>query len=143
MKLFMFSKYKIFRDIFESFIISESVWCSVFETLFIWYVFCVDDVSETYCFCCSWLLLLLYHESICWSVNCSCWDWLLLLSYHESACESVNDDLLKLLILFLILKYSFWIWFQNYLSIDRTDTLKAWNKKNHISDWYHENLFCT
>ena len=143
MKLFMSSEYEIFKDISEFFIISKSIWCFIFKTSFIWYVFCIDDVSETYCFCCSWLLLLLYHESICWSVNCSCWDWLLLLSYHESTHEPVNDDLLKLLMLFSVLKYSFWIQFQDYLSVDRTSTFEAWDEKSHISDWHHKNLFCT
>ena len=134
MKLFMFSEYEIFRDISEFFMINKSVWCFMSKTSFTWYVFCIDDVSETYCFCCDWLLLLSYHENTCWSVDCSCWDWLLLLSYHESACESVSDDLLKLLMLFLILKYSFWIWFQDCLSVDRTDTLKTWDEKSHVSD---------
>ena len=107
MKLFMFSEYEISRDISESFMISKSVWCFVSETSFTWYVFCIDDVSEACCFCCDWLLLLSYHESACWSVNCSCWDWLLLLSYYENIHKSVSDDLLKLLMLFLMLKYSF------------------------------------
>ena len=138
----MSSEYEIFKDISESFMINESVWCSVSETSFTWYVFCIDDVSETCCFCCDWLLLLSYHENACWSVDYSCWDWLLLLSYHENACESVSDDLLKLLMLFLMLKYSFWIQFQNCLLINKTDIFEAWDEKNHISDWYHENLFC-
>ena len=138
----MFSKYEIFKNVSESFMISESVWCFVFEISFIWYIFCIDDVSETYCFCCDWLLLLSYYESAYWSVNCFCWDWLLLLSYYESTHEFINNDLLKLLMLFSMLKYSFWIQFQDCLLIDEIDTLETWDEKNHISDWYHENLFC-
>ena len=130
----MSSKYEISKNVFESFMINESVWYSVSETLFTWYVFCVDNVLKTCCLCCDWLLLLSYHESVHWSVNYSCWNWLLLLLYYESACESVNDDLLKLLMLFSMLKYSFWIQFQNCLLIDETDIFRVWDEKNCVSD---------